>query len=195
MEPHVPPRHRRRLLAAIALTVTALVVAVLAVGLGVRHRVEHRVADSVDCALPEGAEVSDVDLDGDSATVTVSADEDVLQAVVDERPGPGPAPRMRIADGVLRADLDAGPASAAVELATSVEDGEVRLTPERVRVGSRTFDPGLLRRTPASAGFGRQLVVPLDLPAGEVASVDVVDDRLVLDLELPLDPDAAPPCP
>lgn len=179
---------------------------VLAVGVGlagafVGHRMEQRVVTAVECRLPAGAEVTDVDVDArplvtlvtqevGEVRLTVTLDEGALAAAAAEQGAArdGPAPELALAGGTLTASLPDVGVPAEVVLAPSLHDGDVRLTPVSVRVGNRSFDPSLISGAlGARAGSGaadplapRDLTVP-DLPDGvELVAISVDGDRLAI---------------
>lgn len=187
----IPAPRRRRLPWWAIAGALALVLAVVGTVL-TEQGMERRIADRVRCHLPEGVAVGEVDISGWAPYVlatrsldghvdlTFEADASAVRALLSERAD------VSLRDGLVTVGSTVRGADVEVVVRPVVADGAVRLEPESVQVGSRTFGAGLLGGLPDLAGAGVGTVpLPAPLDAGAVTAVSVVEDHLVLDVRIP----------
>jgi hypothetical protein len=202
--PPSPRRRLRRPLTIAVATLGGLALVLTLASMFVGQRMDQRVADEVGCRLPLGAEVAEVDIDArplvalathevGAVRLTIEADAATVQAMLADRPANSDLPAglagadVAIVDGSFRVSFDGAGVPASLVLEPSLLDGTIRLTPESVLVGNRSFAPELLA---GALPGGGEALAPHDLPGpdlpdgAELVSVGIDEDRLEIGVEI-----------
>jgi hypothetical protein len=208
-----PTRRTRRPLVVAVSGLATLVMLVVVASVWVGHRLDVRVTEGIDCRLPDGVHVTDVDVHGnalvalatrdvDGIDVSVEASAASLEAIVARVAPPAlPEPTLTISNGVLGLGIDGAGVPATLVLEPSFSDGTLRLTPDSVEIGDRSFSPeffaGALGDLPlperAEGGDRPDPLGPRDLPlralpeGAEVTDVHVGADSLEVDVAVSAD--------
>jgi hypothetical protein len=181
-----------------ALVALGLLLTLVSVGLGLR--IDHRVGQAVQCRLPAGVTVTDVDVHGnpllvaatresDGVDLALAAELDAVERLLGRSAPPGrPTPQLSTTDGLLGLSLPRLDRGVTVVLQPSVADGALRLSPDSVRWGDQIFAPSLVAGLAGGVPGGLPVELPVELPVRDLPDgVRLVDVRVgdgVLDVEL-----------